>query len=129
MIPNRPSEAAMKWRFVIALTLLASGFGDLSDARAADAARERSIDELTVTAEIARDGDFMAYGFDALWMMTGATLVRVDGTTNAVGDIPVPETTGRVRGLAIGEGAFGSRMRYRSRSSSSTQLRTRLLSS
>src|SRR5215211_4866683 len=95
----------MKWRFVIALTLLASGFGGLSDARAADASKERSIDELTVTAEIARDGDFMAYGFDALWMMTGATLVRVDGTTNAVGDIPVPETTGRVRGLAIGEGA------------------------
>src|SRR5215218_7663827 len=95
----------MKWRFVIALTLLASGFGGLTDARAADAAKERSIDELTVTAEIARDGDFMAYGFDALWMMAGSTLVRVGGQTNAVGDIPVPETTRRVRGLAIGEGA------------------------
>jgi virginiamycin B lyase len=94
----------MKWRFVIALTL-ASGFGGLSDVHAADAAKERSIDELTVTAEIARDGDFMAYGFDALWMMTGSIIVRVEGKTNAVGDIPVPETTGRVRGLAIGEGA------------------------
>jgi virginiamycin B lyase len=93
----------MKWLFVIALTL-ASGFGGLSDVRAAEA-KERSIDELAVTAEIARGGDFMAYGFDALWMMAGSILVRVDGKTNAVSDIPVPETTGRVRGLAIGEDA------------------------
>jgi virginiamycin B lyase len=100
----------MKWLFVIALTL-ASGFGGLSDVRAADAAKERLIDELTLTAEVAHDGDFLAYGFDALWMMTGptvlglASIVRVDGKTSAVDDISVPETTGRVRGLAIGEGA------------------------
>ena len=94
----------MKWRFVVALTL-ACNFSGLSHVHAADAVRERSIDELSVIAEIARSGDFMAYGFDALWMMAGSTIVRVDGTTNAVGDIPVPDTTGRVRGLAIGEGA------------------------
>jgi virginiamycin B lyase len=104
MAPHLPWDAAMKWRFVIALTL-ACNFGGLSNVHAADAARERSVDELTVIAEIARSGDFMAYGFDALWMMAGSTIVRVDGTTNAVGDIPVPDTTGRVRGLAIGEGA------------------------
>ena len=94
----------MTWLFVIALTL-ASCFGGFSDVRAADAGKERSIDELALIAEIPRDGDFMTYGFDALWMMTGPVIVRVDGKTNAVADIPIPETTGRVRGLAVGEGA------------------------
>src|SRR5215210_1183088 len=100
----------MKWLFVIAM-MFASGFGGLSDVRAADTAKERSIDELTLTAEVAHNGDFLAYGFDALWMMTGptvlglASIVRVDGKTSAVDAISVPETTGRVRGLAIGEGA------------------------
>jgi virginiamycin B lyase len=94
----------MTWLFVIALTL-ASGFGGFSHVRAADAGKARSIDQLALIAEIPRDGDFMAYGFDALWMMTGPVIVRVDGKTNAVADIPIPDTTGRVRGLAVGEGA------------------------
>src|SRR4051812_41275359 len=92
-------------RWVLSIALLLSSLNGLSSVRAGEAAKERSIDELAVIAEIARDGDFLAYGFDALWMMTGPIIVRVDGITNAVGDIPVPETTGRVRGLAIGEGA------------------------
>jgi hypothetical protein len=93
----------MTWLFVFAVTL-ASGFGGLSDVRAADPAKERSIDDLTVTAEIARDGDLMAYGFDALWMMTGPIIVRVDGTTNAVGDHRTRAGLGDWRGRRVDPG-------------------------
>jgi virginiamycin B lyase len=91
----------------------------VSGAQARGAIHERSMNELTVEAEIGRPGDFMAWGFDALWMMSKPTLdkingewttrdpalVRVDGRTNAVTDLEIPGTTGRVRGLAIGENA------------------------
>ena len=72
----------MRWFLSIALFL--SSLNGLSDVRAGEAVKERSIDELAVIAEIARDGDFLAYGFDALWMMEGPIIVRVDGKTNAV---------------------------------------------
>jgi virginiamycin B lyase len=41
-----------------------------SGAQAGSAIHERSMDELTVEAEIARPGDFMAWGFEALWMIS-----------------------------------------------------------
>ncbi|WP_262266176.1 Vgb family protein [Microvirga yunnanensis] len=72
-----------------------------------------------MTAEVKRTGDFVAWGFDALWMMTAVTtvlvngerqvvgpaLVRVDGKTDQAEDNLIEEATASVRGLAVGEGA------------------------
>jgi hypothetical protein len=52
-------------------------FNGSSNAGAAEAPlKARPIDELTVRAEIPRSGDFMAWGFDALWMMAGETAIH-----------------------------------------------------
>ncbi|WP_157934506.1 hypothetical protein [Microvirga ossetica] len=109
----------MTWLFSVAM-LLAFCFAYPTDVQASQGAKERSIDELPVTAEVERTGDFVAWGFDALWMMTaaatslvdgewksiGASLVRVDGKTNQAEDNVIREATASVRGLAIGEGAI-----------------------
>jgi virginiamycin B lyase len=42
------------------------------------AAEQLPIDKLEVQAKISPGGDFMAFGFDSLWMMSGATMIRVD---------------------------------------------------
>ena len=47
----------------------------------------------------------MAFGFDALWMMSGATMVRLDPADNSVTEIKVPGAGGNYRGIAAGEGA------------------------
>ena len=109
----------MTWLFSVAM-LLAFCFTYPTDVQASQGAKERSIDELPVTAEVERTGDFMAWGFDALWMMTagttslvdgewksiGASLVRVDGKTNQAEDNVIQDATASVRGLAVGEGAI-----------------------
>ena len=57
------------------LSLIIAWFFVLTPAMAA---RELSIDMLEVEAKIPHGGDFMAFGFDSLWMMSGAeTMVRV----------------------------------------------------
>lgn len=69
------------------------------------AADELSIDQLVVQAKIPRRGDFMAFGFDSLWMMGNGKLLRVNSTDNSVIEIPVAGSTGDNRGIAVGEGA------------------------
>ena len=91
-----------------------------SDRRASCPRRQGAINRrIALTAEVDRTGDFLAWGFDALWMMTagttalvngewqsvGPSLVRVDGKTSQAEDNVIQEATARVRGLAIGEGA------------------------
>lgn len=68
-------------------------------------AEELKSDQLVIQAEIAREGDFMAFGFDSLWMMSDQRLVRVNPSDNSVVDIEVPGNQGPYRGIAIGEGA------------------------
>jgi hypothetical protein len=111
-------EADMRWLRNVVM-LLSIGLAGSPDARAGEVTKERSIDELKVTAEIARNGDFMAWGFDALWMMTeeatvpvngelkvrGPSLVRIDGETNAIEDNEIAGASASIRGLATGEGA------------------------
>src|SRR4051794_20524312 len=111
-------EADMRWPFPVVM-LPALCFTDPIDVQASQGAKQRSIAELSVTAEVARTGDFVAWGFDALWMMTagttalvngewqsiGPSLVRVDGKTNQVEDHVMQGATASVRGLAVGEGA------------------------
>jgi YVTN family beta-propeller protein len=69
------------------------------------AAEELSVDELVLQAKISPGGDFMAFGFDSLWMMSDARMVRVDPTDNSVTQIEVAGAGGSYRGIAIGEGA------------------------
>ena len=109
----------MTWLFSVAM-LLAFCFAYPTDGQASQGAKERSIDELPLTAEVDRTGDFLAWGFDALWMMTagttvlvngewqsvGPSLVRVDGMTNQAEDNVIQDATASVRGLAVGEGAI-----------------------
>lgn len=66
---------------------------------------ENSVDSLTIEAKIGRGGDFLGFGFDSLWMMSGLRLARVDAGDNSVTDIPIEGTRGPYRGIGIGEGA------------------------
>jgi virginiamycin B lyase len=86
----------------LALVLTATG---LTEPRAQASLGVKPVDTLEVEAEVPRRGDFIAWGFGALWMMTGPTLVRVDAGTGIVKDFKIPPATGVVRGLAAGEGA------------------------
>jgi streptogramin lyase len=61
---------------------------------------------LVVQAEIPKSGDFMAFGFDSLWMISGRRLLRVDPKDNSFVEIALKSSIGgRVRGICIGEGA------------------------
>jgi virginiamycin B lyase len=68
------------------------------------AADEIPADKLVVQAEIPRSGDFMGFGFDSLWMMSGRRLVRVNAADNSFIDIEV-NSRGQHRPPVIGEGA------------------------
>ena len=67
---------------------------------------ELPIDKLEVQATISHGGDFMAFGFDSLWMMSGATMIRVNPADNSVTEIKVDGALGTYRGIAVGEGAI-----------------------
>ena len=69
------------------------------------AAAEDLAGGLSVEATIPRSGDFMGFGFDSLWMMSGTVLIRVNPSDNSVVEIPVAGAVGRYRGVAIGEQA------------------------
>lgn len=56
-----------------------------------------------IEAEIPRGGDFVGFGFDALWMMSGSKLVRVNPADNSLTITPVEGASGSYRGVAIGE--------------------------
>lgn len=53
------------------------------------AAEELPADMLVVQAEIPRSGDFIGFGFNSLWMMSGRLLVRVNAADNSVIEIDV----------------------------------------
>lgn len=62
--------------------------------------------DLVITAKIPRTGDFLAYGFDAVWMMSGAKLVRVNPADNSVTETFIKDSLGKFRAYQIGEGAI-----------------------
>jgi streptogramin lyase len=92
----------------LAVSLLA--LVSLSVRAAEPSALESSVETLTVEEKIPREGDFLAFGFGSVWMMSDARLVRVDlvrvdPADNSVVDIEVPESSGLVRGIGVGENA------------------------
>jgi streptogramin lyase len=73
----------------------------VAPAKTEEAARE----VVSIQATIPRSGDFIAFGFDSLWMISGQRLARISTADNSVVDIRVEGLTGQNRGIAIGEGA------------------------
>ncbi|MER8602076.1 hypothetical protein NKH09_30395 [Mesorhizobium sp. M1339] len=84
--------------YAIALSIAASAW-------ATPAAPEEKPPEVLIEATIERGGDFLAFGFDSLWMMSGRKLVRINPDDNSVTDIPIEGAVGSYRGISIGEGA------------------------
>jgi DNA-binding beta-propeller fold protein YncE len=68
-------------------------------------AEELPIDKLEVQAKIPHQGDFIAFGFGSLWMMSGGKMIRVNATDNSVTEIKIAGAVGDYRGIAVGEGA------------------------
>ena len=64
-----------------------------------------TLERPVVEAEIPRSGDFVGFGFGALWMMSGSKLVRVNPADNSFAVIPIEGASGSYRGIAIGEDA------------------------
>jgi streptogramin lyase len=94
MSPTSPTIA-----IVLCLATLA-----LPAARAEDtSAPTGSVESITLQSEVPLAADYVNFG--ALWMMPGRGLVRIDAADGSVMKIPVEGATGRVRALAIDEGA------------------------
>ena len=96
----------MNWSMSKGLVILFA-LVSLSVRAAEPSALESSVETLTVEEKIPREGDFLAFGFGSLWMMSDgdARLVRVDPADNSVVDIEIPESSGLVRGIGVGENA------------------------
>ncbi|MER8819673.1 hypothetical protein NKH70_07575 [Mesorhizobium sp. M0991] len=82
----------------------AIAFSIAASAWATPAAPEKPP-EVLIEATIERGGDFLAFGFDSLWMMSGRKLVRINPDDNSVADIPIEGAVGSYRGISVGEGA------------------------
>lgn len=67
------------------------------------AAEELPADKLVIQAEIPKAGDFIGFGFNSLWMMSGKLLVRVNAADNSVIEIDV-NGRGSSQSPGIGEG-------------------------
>ena len=66
---------------------------------------QQSPAEVVIQAEIPRNGDFMGFGFDSLWMMSDKGLARINPADNSITDIKIDDAVGPYRGIGIGEGA------------------------
>lgn len=93
----------MKPASVIFLSILFVAAPDL--AQAEEPAMPLPKQELKVQAKILRRGDFIAFGFGSVWMMSGSRLGRINPADNSTIDIPVEGAIGPYRGIAIGESA------------------------
>jgi virginiamycin B lyase len=71
----------------------------------AAASAGENMPEVTIQATLAHSGDFLGYGFDALWMMSGTKLLRINPADDSVAAIPIDGAVGSYRGIAIGEDA------------------------
>jgi DNA-binding beta-propeller fold protein YncE len=90
-------------RYILSILLLVPASLEL---RAQNAADPQTIKEISITAKIKRGGDFMAFGFDSLWIMSGLRLARISPADNSFIDIDLDGTIGRYRGIQVGEGAI-----------------------
>ena len=82
----------MKPAPITLLTFLAVVILTVDFAQAAEP--EMPHPELRVQAKILRRGDFIAFGFGSVWMMSGNRLGRFDPADNSAIDIPVEGALG-----------------------------------
>jgi virginiamycin B lyase len=69
------------------------------------AAEEVNADKLVIQAKLPLPGDFMGFGFDSLWIMSGGRLWRTSAANNNMKGIDLEGTRGGYRGIEVGEGA------------------------
>ena len=74
-------------------------------AASAAPATEVADKPLVIDAKIPRSGYYMRCGFDSVWMMAGAKLVRINPADNSFTDTMLKGIQGGFRGIAMGEGA------------------------
>ena len=76
-----------------------------SHAHAGDLAPQKiAIGDLMVR-QIDKGGEFLGFGFDALWVASAGRLTRVDAATTAITDLVLEHSGGPCRNIGIGEGA------------------------
>ncbi|CAN7337072.1 Vgb family protein [Rhizobium sp. LjRoot258] len=95
----------MKSASVFFLSILFAAATNLDVAQADEPAMAHEKQELKVQAKILRRGDFIAFGFGSVWMMSGNHLGRFNPADNSTIDIPVEGAIGPYRGIATGERA------------------------
>src|SRR5690242_3167098 len=93
------NRGAKMIRYILSILLLVPASLEL---RAQTAADPQTIKEIPITAKIKRGGDFMAFGFDSLWIMSGLRLARISPADNSFIDIDLGGTIGRYRGIQVG---------------------------
>jgi len=77
-----------------------------SPAHAGDLAPQKiAIGDQTVR-QIDKGGEFIGFGFDALWVASAGRLSRVDAASTAITDLLLEQSGGPCRNIAIGEGAI-----------------------
>jgi streptogramin lyase len=74
--------------------------------------------EITIVATIPKGGDFMDFGFDSLWMMSGRKLVRINPADNTFIATPIKGALGSYPGILAGKDAiwipdFGTKTIYK----------------
>ncbi|MFA1626345.1 hypothetical protein ACDY96_27480 [Rhizobium mongolense] len=90
---------------VFFLSMLFAAATNLDVAQADEPAMAHEKQVLKVQAKILRRGDFIAFGFGSVWMMSGNRLGRINPADTSTIDIPVEGAIGPYRGIAIGESA------------------------
>jgi hypothetical protein len=102
-------RTTMKPASVFFLSILFVAAPDLDVAQADDAAMAHQKQEIKVQAKILRRGDFIAFGFGSIWMMSGNHLGRFNPADNSTIDIPVEGAIGSYGGLQSERARFGYR--------------------
>jgi streptogramin lyase len=74
-------------------------------AAAGKASAETPIDTLKIEAAFSRGGDYFAFGFDALWFMSGPKLFRIDAGDNSITETMIEGAKGEVRSVAFSKDA------------------------
>src|SRR5262245_19037322 len=98
-MPTRVATSRQSRRTAMRVFLQVAVFAALLSQTALSAA------EVTIEARITHEGDFLAFGFDSIWMMSELNLVRVNPGDNSFAEIPIEGAGRDYRKIAIGEGA------------------------
>jgi DNA-binding beta-propeller fold protein YncE len=74
--------------------------------QSAQCVRAEATGEISIVATIPRGGDFIDFGFDSLWMMSGRKLVRINPADNTFIATPIKGALGSYPGILAGKDAI-----------------------